>query len=89
VVKLVVIKLWGVKTMIAKYPCQKVRDEDTGEIEEGEYTYRGHLIRRDDSISSGYWGRWSVGRRTSGFKTDTLASAKAEVDRRVVARESS
>ncbi len=74
--------------MSAKFVCQRVRDDETGEFEEGEYLYRGHLIRRDDSVPSGYWGRWAVGRRTTGYRTDTRASAMAEIDRRIAAKES-
>ena len=55
----------------------------TTKIKAGVYEYRGIKVRRDYSISSGYWGAWTTGLRPANkprFNTGSLSHIKEEID---------
>jgi hypothetical protein len=57
----------------------------TKNLGDGEYSYRGIKIRRNDDTPQGYWGRWEVRGLKIGtvfnHKHSSMAVCKSVIDR--------
>ncbi len=56
--------------------CKSSKDVEDMGFMDGVYIYRGNRVERDDSIPSGYYGKWQSGSLVCG----TLGRIKEEID---------
>lgn len=58
----------------------------TDEFGDAHYFYRGYEITLNESVSSGYYGRWHVGSSRNGHGDDSLEGCKKYIDSVIAAK---